>query len=52
MSSAENGQLSGGRRLLAAAAFAPRPELSLPLAHPALADGGATAAHQLGYTIL
>lgn len=31
--------------------FAARPELSLPLAHPALAGPIDTAAHQLGYTI-
>lgn|SRR5574340_266236 len=32
-------------------AFPPRPELSLSLAHPGLADAIDTAAHELGYTI-
>lgn len=35
----------------AADAFPPRPELSLPLAHPALAGAVDTSAHELGYTI-
>lgn len=32
-------------------AFPTRPELSLPLAHPALTDAVDTAAHTLGYTV-
>ena len=35
----------------AADAFPNRPELSLPLAHPALADAVDTAAHSLGYIV-
>lgn len=33
-------------------AFSTRPDLSLPLTHPALVDRIATAAHQIGYTVI
>ena len=49
------GRFAGGTAIAvferASDAFPSRPELSLPLAHPALADAIDTAAHQLGYTI-
>ncbi|MDH6279981.1 RES family NAD+ phosphorylase [Prescottella agglutinans] len=52
---AYRGRFAGGPAVAvferASDAFPARPELSLPLAHPGLADAIDTAAHQLGYTI-
>ncbi|GAB2655326.1 RES family NAD+ phosphorylase [Prescottella soli] len=49
------GRVAGGTAVAvferASDAFPARPELSLPLAHPALSDAIDTAAYQLGYTI-